>query len=63
MKYAIDRIEDNIKEKKEISIDNLPKNITEGSIILFKDNQYVKDINEEATRRENIMNKFNRLKK
>lgn len=71
MKYAIDRIENNIvilenisnNEKIEVSLDILPKNIKEGSIISKKDNEYILDLKEEEQRRKNISERFNRLKK
>ena len=71
MKYAIDRIEENIailedintKEKLEINVNELPKEIKEGSILLFKDNKYILDKNEEEQRRTIILEKFNKLKR
>lgn len=69
MKYAIDRIIDDIviienietKEKKEISIETLPKNIKEGNIIIEKIT-YKLDSEEEKKRREIIKNKLKELK-
>ena len=71
MKYAIDRIEENIailedintKEKLEININELPKEIKEGSILVFKDNKYIIDEDEEEKRRKIILEKFNKLKR
>ena len=71
MKYAIDRIEENIailenintKEKLEININELPKEIKEGSILVFKDNKYIIDEAEEENRRKIILEKFNKLKR
>ena len=71
MKYAIDRIEENIailedintKEKLEINVNELPKEIKEGSILLFKDNKYMIDEAEEEKRRKIILEKFNKLKR
>ena len=71
MKYAIDRIEENIailedintKEKIEINITELPKGIKEGSILVFKDNKYIIDEKEEENRRKIILEKFNKLKR
>ena len=71
MKYAIDRIEDELailenidtKEKKEINIKELPKNIKEGSILVFENNSYKEDLQEEEIRRKKIQEKFNRLRK
>ena len=71
MKYAIDRIEENIailedintKEKIEINVEELPKEIKEGNILLFKDNKYIIDEDEEEKRRKIILEKFNKLKR
>lgn len=71
MKYAIDRIENNIamleeittKEKKEVPVENLPANIKEGTILVYKENKYIIDEEEEKIRRKRIMDKFNKLKK
>ena len=71
MKYAIDRIEENIailenintKEKLEINITELPKGIKEGSILVIKDNKYIIDEDEEEKRRKIILEKFNKLKR
>lgn len=70
MKYAIDRIENNIailenintKEKKEISILNLPPNIHEGTILLETNNTYIIDTLEEITRTKLIEEKFKKLR-
>lgn len=71
MKYAVDKIEDNIatcenietKEKIEINVNDLPRNIKDGSIIIFENNQYKVDESEEKLRRLSILEKFNKLKK
>lgn len=71
MKYAIDRIENNIaileeittKEKKEVAIDILPKEIKEGTILIYEEDQYRIDNLEEEQRRKRIMEKFKKLKK
>lgn len=71
MKYAIDRIEENIviledinsKEKKEVNINKLPNNIQEGNIVICEDDKYILDEQEENIRRKRIMDKFNKLKK
>lgn len=70
MKYAIDRIENNIailenittKEKKEISILSLPPNIHEGTILLETNNTYIIDPLEELTRTKLIEEKFKKLR-
>lgn len=72
MKYAVDRIEEEIviledinsKDKKEVNINKLPNNIQEGNIVIFnEDNKYILDEQEENIIRKRIMDKFNKLKK
>lgn len=71
MKYAVDRIENSIAilenvangEKKEVPLEELPDNIKEGNILIFDNENFVKDEQEEIKRRENIKNRFNRLRK
>lgn len=71
MKFAIDRFENNLaileeiktKEKREIPISQLPKDIKEGTILTYAANKYFIDENEEELRRQKILEKFNRLKK
>ena len=71
MKYVVDRIEDNIvvlenlDDKKKIEIDKkqLPKKIKDGTVLVLKDDKYELDIEEEQKRRQNILERFNRLKK
>ena len=71
MKYAIDRIEENIvtlenldnNEIININISNLPKNIKEGTILKYENNTYIIDKKEEIERRNRIQEKFNKLKK
>lgn len=71
MKYAVDRIEDNIvviedintKEKKEIEKSLLPQDIKEGRILTYENNEYKLDLTEEEIRRKKIQERFNRLKK
>ena len=70
MKYAVDRIEENIaicqnletEEKIELYLESLPKDIKDGSIIIFKDNKYEMDLTEEELRRKKIQDIFNKLK-
>lgn len=70
MKYAVDRIENEIvilenienKEKIEVPINNLPSSIKEGSILIYSNNNYELDLEEEKKRRQNIAARFNRLK-
>lgn len=71
MKYAIDRIENNIailenletKEIIEVDISLLPKGSKESSIITIIDNEYKLDIEEEQVRKESLLNRFNKLRK
>ena len=69
MKYAVDKIEDNIvtleniktKEIIKEDISNLPKNIKEG-IILIKRKKYLIDKTTTNKRKIKIRKKFNKLK-
>ena len=71
MKYAVDKIEENIvtlesldtKEKKEVLLEVLPSNIKEGHILTYENSGYTKDEVLEQQRRTSIQDKFNRLKK
>ena len=71
MKYAVDKIEENIvtlesldtKEKKEVLLEVLPSNIKEGTILTYENSVYKKDEVLEQQRRTSIQDKFNRLKK
>lgn len=70
MNYAVDRIDENIatieniinKEKKEVPLELLPKNVKEGSVITLENDTYIINSNEEETRRKIIEEKLNRLK-
>ena len=70
MKYALDRIEENIAilenietgERRKISIQHLPPNIHEGTILKEKNNTYTIDIQEEEKRRRKIQEKFKKLR-
>lgn len=70
MNYAVDRIDENIatieniinKEKKEVPLELLPKNVKEGSIITLENDTYILNSNEEEARRKIIEEKLNRLK-
>lgn len=70
MKYAIDRIEGNIavcqnletKEIIEINISLLPKEIKDGTILIYENESYKLDLTAEEKRRQAILEKFNRLK-
>ena len=69
--WSIDRIENNIailenintNEKKEVDTNLLPKNIKEGSIVSYKENQYTIELDEEQKRRQEILEKFLKLRK
>ena len=71
MKYAVDKIEENIvtlesldtKEKKEVLLEVLPSNIKEGTILTYENNEYKKDEVLEQQRRTSIKNKFDMLRK
>ena len=71
MKYSIDKIENNIallenignNELTEISIDLLPKEIKEGTILIKQDDKYIIDDKEKEKRKNDIINRFQRLKK
>lgn len=70
MKYALDRIENNIAilenittgEKRKISIFNLPQDIHEGTILKEENNTYIIDPKEEERRRILIEEKFKKLR-
>lgn len=70
MKYAVDRIIDNIAvienintlERKEIDITTLPFSIYEGSILIYQNNEYKLEEDEEERRRRIILEKFRRLR-
>lgn len=70
MKYAVDRIENNIVvlenidtcEIIEIDINNLPENIHEGSIIVNDNNKYIIDEITEEEKRQSLRNRLDKLK-
>ena len=69
MKYCVDRIEDNLVVLEnlenesiiEIDKEKLQDDIHEGSIVIYKDNEYYIDNEEEQKRKESIKNRFNNL--
>jgi hypothetical protein len=69
MKYAIDRIVDNIvilesiKNKEIIKVDKelLPQNIKEGSILIKRKDSYI--LSKSITRKDKIKRRFNKLKR
>lgn len=70
MKYAVDEIIDDIAvlenidtgDKVEVSLELLPSNIKDGSIILFVDGEYRIDLDEEILRKQRIIEKMRLLK-
>lgn len=71
MKYAVDRIENDVVILQntfngkiiEIKKQLLPNNISDGTILEYKDNKYYIDKDEEKRRRNILEEKLNRLKK
>lgn len=71
MKYSVDRIENNIvvlenienNDIIEVDIKLLPKEIKEGTILNKQEDYYLIDIQEEIKRKNDIINRFQRLKK
>ena len=71
MKYAVDRIEDDIailenletKEKKEVSLSLLPPDIHEQAIVIYEKDSYFLDEEEELTRKKLLREKLERLKR
>ena len=69
MKYAIDRIVDNIvileniknKEIIKVNIELLPQNIIEGSILIKRKERYI--LSKSNTRKDKIKRRFNKLKR
>lgn len=70
MLYSIDKIIDDIvllenlenKEKKELERKILPKDIKEGNIIRYENNNYQLDIEEENKRRKMLLEKLSKVK-
>ena len=71
MKYSVDRIENDIavlenletKDIIEVELKELPSNIKEKNILIYENNVYKIDKKIEEERKENILNRFNKLKK
>ena len=71
MKYAVDRIENGIavcenlqtKEIKYYKIEELPKGIKDGSIIIWKENKFVLDEDCEQKRKLALRSKMDKLKR
>ena len=70
MKYAVDRIEDNIvilQELKTGKIIEVNKNtikfkVKDRDILIYKDNKYIKDNKEKEKRLKELQTKFNKVK-
>ncbi len=70
MKYSVDRIENTIvilqdlvtKKIKEVNIKDIRCKVSDGDILLFKDNKYIKDNKLKEDRIKLIQEKMNRLK-
>lgn len=71
MKYSVDRIIEGIAVLEdlqsngiiEVELKNLPNDIHEGSILVFKDGYYQIEIEEEKNRRDSLRERLDRLKK
>ena len=71
MKYSVDRIENNIailenldtKELIEVEVTILPQNIKESNILIYENNQYLLDKDTEQQRKNDLLSRFNKLKK
>ncbi|MBQ9013767.1 MAG: DUF3006 domain-containing protein [Bacilli bacterium] len=71
MKYTIDEIiDDKVKLIDVITgnikielLYNLPNNIKENDVVIFKNNEYIKDANETINRIDRIKAKMEKLKK
>ena len=70
MKYSVDRIEEDIvilqdldtKEIKEVSKKSISIKVSDGDILVFKNNKYQKDKKLKEDRIKLIQEKMNRLK-
>lgn len=70
MKYAVDRIEEdiivleNIKNNKivEININDIDFKVKEKDILIYKNNKYIKDNKEKEDRLRIIQEKLNKVK-
>lgn len=71
MKYVVDRIENEIvvlesletQLKKEVILSELPEKIKEGNILVYENELYTIDLEEEQKRRQTIKSKFDMLRK
>lgn len=70
MKYAVDRVEENIivlenitsKEIKEINKKSINFEVNDGDILIYKDNKYYKDNKSKEERIKLIQDKLNKVK-
>lgn len=70
MKYTVDEIIDDIvtivststNEKKYVNISNMPDNINENDVLIFENNTYKKDLDEEVIRKQRIIDKMKMLR-
>lgn len=70
MKYAVDRVEKNIvvlesistKEIVQINKNKLGFNVSDGDILVYKNNKYYKDDNAKTERLKMIQEKLNKVK-
>lgn len=70
MKYAVDKIIDDIVVLEEITtgeiiekkLMELPDNISEGNIVVFSNNKYVLDKDKELLRKESLRERLEKLK-
>lgn len=71
MKYAVDRIIEDIVVLEdlengnilEVNIKKLPDGVHEGSIIIYKDDNYTLDTKLEENRRTSLRDRLNKLKR
>lgn len=69
--FAVDRFEEKVvileniktKEKKEVNRELLPDNIKESSIVKLINNNFILDNDEEQKRRQEILERFRKLRK
>lgn len=70
MKYAVDRIEEKwailenleTNEKKEVALNILPANVHEKAILIYENDSYILNEEEELSRKELLREKLERLK-
>ena len=71
MKYTVDEIINDVvtiintetEEKKYVDLSNMPDGIKENDVLVFENNTYRKDVDEEELRRQRIQDKMNMLRK